>query len=137
MRNLTTALLTKFNELTYEGVHNSFWISVNGILRKERAEQKDVPPYAVYHIISDVPSFTFSSEFETVRIQFDLYSLKESSSEIEDMYTNLKSLFDWCELTISGNTHLYMRRELARLSKDPTDDCWTYSVDYMIMMEKL
>ena len=31
MRNLTTAMMTKFNELTYEGVHNSFWISVGMI----------------------------------------------------------------------------------------------------------
>jgi len=135
MRNLTTAIMLRFNDTT-AGPHNAFWISVAGKLRKERGLQTDVPPYAVFHIISDVPSWTFSSDFETVRIQFDLYSKLESSSEIEDMYTNLKALFDWCELTITGNTHLYMRRELARLTKDPQDDIWVYKIDYMIMMEK-
>jgi len=135
MSNLTTALMTHFNALS-AGVHNAFWLSIAGKLRKERGKQTDVPPYAVYHIISDVYSFTFTSDFETVRIQFDLYSKLESSSEIEDMYTNLKALFDWCELTITGNTHLYMRRELARLTKDPQDAVWTCQVDYSIMLEK-
>lgn len=135
MRNLTTSLMSHFNALS-AGVHNAFWLSVAGKLRKERGNQTDVPPYAVFHIISDVPSWTFSSDFETVRIQFDLYSKLESSSEIEDMYTNLKALFDWCELTIVGSTHLYMRRELARLTKDPQDNIWTYSVDYMVMTER-
>ena len=133
MKNLTTALMSHFNDAT-AGPHNAFWISVAGKLRKERGKQTDIPPYAVYHIISDVPTWTFNTFFETVRIQFDLYSKLESSSEIEDMYTNLKALFDWCELTITGNT--YMRRELARLTKDPTDDCWVYNVDYLVMFER-
>jgi hypothetical protein len=134
MRNLTTALMTYFNK-TEGGVHNSFWISITGKLRKEKAEQTDTLPYAVYHIISDVPSWTFSSDFEDVRIQFDLYSQLESSSQIEDMYTNLKALFDWCSLTVTGSTHLYMRRESARLTKDPEDSVWHYSVDYTTKLE--
>lgn len=135
MKNLTTALMSHFNALS-AGVHNAFWLSIAGKLRKERGLQTDVPPYAVYHIISDVPSWTFSSDFSDVRIQFDLYSKLESSSEIEDMYTNLKLLFDWCELNVVGSTHLYMRRELARLTKDPQDAVWTYNVDYTIKLEK-
>lgn len=136
MRNLTTALMTLFNK-TEGGVHNSFWVTVNGKLRKERAEQTDTLPYAVYHIISDTYEFTFTSDFEKTRIQFDLYSDKESSLEVETMYTQLKQLFDWCSLTIEGNTHLYMKRELARLTKDPEDDCWHYICDYELFMEKL
>lgn len=132
MKNLTTAMLVLFSALP----HNAFYTSVSGKLYKERAPQTATLPYAVYHIISDVPTWTFTTTFENTRIQFDLYSKEESSSEVEDMYTNLKALFDWCSLTITGNVHLYMRRELARLSKDPVDDVWGYNVDYLTMMEK-
>jgi hypothetical protein len=110
---------------------------VSGKLYKERAPQTATLPYAVYHIISNVPTWTFNTFFETTRIQFNLYApSSDSSSTIEDMYTNLKALFDWCTLVISGNTHLYRRRELARLTRDPEDDCWTYNVDYELMMER-
>jgi len=105
-------------------------------LYKERAKQNATLPYAVFRIIINVPEWGFTNYYEKVRIQFDLYSKENSSSQVEDMYTNLKSLFDWCTLIVSGNTCLYMRRELARLSSDPEDDYWHYVIDYEIMLEK-
>ena len=136
MKNLTTALMTLFNS-TEGGAHNAFYTSVSGKLYKERASQDATLPYAVYHIISNVAEYTFTTFFEKTRIQFDLYApVSDSSSVVEDMYTNLKALFDWCTLVISDNTHLYMRRELARLSRDPTDDCWMYQIDYELFMER-
>jgi len=132
MENLTAAIGTKFNALP----HNSFYTSVNGILRKEIAEPTDVPPYAVFHVISDTPEWTFTTFFEKARIQFNLYSKKNGSTEVEGLFTALKALYDWCELTIAGNVHLYMRRELARLSKDTENNVWVYNVDYEILMER-
>ena len=132
MKNLTTAMLVLFNATP----HNAFYTSVSGKLYKERAPQNAVLPYVVFHIISDVYECTFTSDFERIRIQFDLFSSENSSSQVEDMYTNLKALFDWATLTITENVHLYMRRELARLSKDPEEDVWRYIIDYEIMMEK-
>ena len=135
MKNLSIALTTKFTE-TVGGLHNSLYLLIPNKLYKERAKQTAVLPYAVYHIVSDVPEWTFNTFFEKVRIQFDLYSDQESSSQVEDMYTALKALFDWCTLAITGNVHVYMRRELARLSRDPVDDCWAYQIDYEIMTER-
>ncbi len=132
MKNLTTSIMTLFNATP----HNAFYTSVSGQLYKERAKQNATLPYAVFHIISNVPEWGFTNYYEKVRIQFDLYSKENSSSQVEDMYTNLKSLFDWCTLTVSGNTYLYMRRELARLSRDPEDDYWAYQCDYIVFMER-
>jgi len=133
MKNFTTALMTKFNSTT-GGVHNNFYNSVSGKLYKERAEQDSALPYAVYHIISSVPDWSFNSDFEDIRIQFDLFSDKNSSSEIEDMYTYLRELFDWCTFTVTNQDLVYMRRALARLVKDPVDDVWMYTVDYEIKL---
>lgn len=135
MKNLKTAIYTKFTELIV-GVHNSFYNAVSGKLYFERAPANAVLPYAVYHLISDVTTWNFSHDFEEVRIQVDLFSSSDSSSEVEDLYTALKALFDWCSLNITGSTCIYMRRENARLSRDPQDDNWTYNVDYQIMTEK-
>jgi hypothetical protein len=135
MKNLKDAIYAKF--IQDNGGHNSFYTAIGGRLYYERAKQKATLPYAVYNLISDVPDWTFTTFFERARIQFNLYSSDNSDGEVEDMYTALKDLFDWCDLTtITGNVHLYMRRELARLSRDSEDDVWDYQVDYEIMMEK-
>lgn len=137
MKNLKDAVYAKFVAVDGGGLHNSFYITIGGKLYYERAKQKATLPYAVYHIISDVPEWTFTTYFEKVRIQINLFSSSNSDGEVEDMYTALKALFDWCDLAIVGNVHLYMRRELARLSRDPEDDVWCYNVDYEIMTERI
>ena len=65
MKTLTTALMTKFTEIS-GGVHNSLYILTSGKLYKERGKQNAVMPYAVYHIISNVPEWNFCSEFECI-----------------------------------------------------------------------
>lgn len=135
MKTLSEALWNRFN-VTENAVHTTLYTATNGQFYKERAKQNALLPYVVYHIISDVPEWNFCSDFEKVRVQFDLYSENNSSTEVEDLYAKLKSLFDWQTLTIVGWDHVYMKRELARLSRDPVDDVWTYNVDYEIYMEK-
>jgi hypothetical protein len=135
IKDLTTALMTKFTA-TWGGDHNTLYNLTNGQMFKERALQEATPPYVVYHIISDVPEWNFCSDFEKVRIQFNLYSNEESSTEIENLYAALQSLFDWTTLTVTGWKHIWMKRELARLSRDPEDDDWFYTVDYEIYLEE-
>lgn len=135
MESLKKAIYTKFTA-EVGGVHNAFYTVLAGRFYFERAPQNAVLPYAVYHLISDVPDYNFTSTFETVRIQIDLFSSSQSSTEVDSFYEKLKLLFDWCSLTVAGNVHLYMKRVLARQSQDPEDDNWTYNVDYEIMLEK-
>jgi hypothetical protein len=138
MKNLTTALYTHFTRTTGSPtpVHNAFYNQISGRLYKEVAPQNSLLPYAVYHLISNVPDWNFTNYFENARIQFDLVSKNTSSVEVEDMFTNLKSLYDWCALTVTGNTFLYMRRDLARLTFDIDFSTWVYNVDYLILMER-
>jgi len=133
MKNLTNAIYSLFTATT-GGVHNAFYTDIGGRLYKNKADQDAPLPYAVYFLVSDTPEFTFTDTFEDVLIQFNLHSESSSSSNIEDMYTHLKALYDWCSLTITDNTHLFMRRESANLITDEDGD-WQYSVTYRIMME--
>lgn len=135
MKVLSKAIVAKFKETT-GGVHNSLYTLVSGQIYKERAKQKATTPYLVYHITT-VPDWNFCSEFERISVQFDIFSLDNSSEEIEDIFEALKTLFDWCSLSIVGYEHVYMKREVSRLIREPTDDEWHYVIDYEILMEKL
>jgi len=134
MKTVSEALYNKFNEAD-GGSHHPLYNLVSGKFYKERAPQTATLPYVVYHIISIVPEWNFCSDFEKLRIQIDLFSSSNDSTQVENMYTYLKELFDWRELVIDGYDHIWMRRELARLVKDPEDDNWNYTVDYEIFME--
>lgn len=95
-------------------------------------------PYVVYYLIADVPDNTFTESIEDVLIQFSLFSNDSGSTEIEDMFEHLKTLYDDCILTITGGTCLYMRRENANLTKETNttesgaESVWVYHVDYNI-----
>jgi hypothetical protein len=135
VKNLSDAIKSKFTG-------SSFSTSIGGRFYKGRAPQKPTWPYAVYFIISDVPRNTFTDRIEDVIIQFSIFSSASGSTEIEDIFTNLKSLFDFCTLAITGNTHLEMERQGASLTSgeldiaEGTGEYWQYDVDYNVLMKK-
>lgn len=135
MKALSTALFTKFTG-------SAFSTSIGGRLYKGRAPQNPTWPYAVYFIISDVPRDTFTEKLEEVLIQFSVFSQASGSTEIEDIVTNLKALYDNCSLTITGNTHIVMDRQSASLVSGEADvttgtgEYWQYDVDYEIVAQK-
>ena len=139
MLSLLTALYTKFTE-TIGGVHNDFYTIIGGRLYNTQAPETTSFPYVVYSIVSDVPSWNFFKYFfETVRVQFDLFSSTEDDAEIQDVYTKLRSLYDWGTLIIIGDTFISMHRELTRLTREsePQASYWHYTVDFEIMMEHI
>jgi hypothetical protein len=135
MKNLTTALYSKI-------AGSDFSTSIGGRLYKSRAPQGVTWPFVVYYIISDMPRDTFTERIEDVLIQFSIFSSASGTTEIEDIFTNLKTLFDYCSLTITGNTHLLMERANASLTSGELDvsegggQYYQYTVDYNIMMKK-
>ncbi len=136
MKNLSKALKAKVDELT-GGLHNAFYNSINGEFYKIVADDGATLPYVVFYIFNDVPDWNFTSDFENVTIQMSIFSDSENTIEVEDIYTNMKALFDWCTLTITDTTHVYMRRIRARLLlEDEEYKGFTYVVDYEIMTEK-
>ncbi len=132
--SLTNAIWAKFSGDT----NNDFYVAVGGRMFDTQAPETVTFPYCVYTIISDVPDWTFTTDFNDVRVQFDIFSKENSAVEIDGIYTKFLALWDWCTLTISGNTHLWMRRELTRRTREsePQASYFHYTIDYMIKTEK-
>lgn len=119
-------------------VNSAFSNAIGGRFYKARAPEGTIYPYAIYLLVSDVPDNTFTENLEDVLIQFSLFSSASSSTEVEDMFTALKALYDDCALTITGSTLIWMQRGLASLdpeehtTQDGTVEVWHYSVEYSI-----
>lgn len=115
--------------------------ALGGRIYKGRAPDGTEYPYAVYLLVSDVPDPTFTESLENVLIQWSLFSSASSSGEIEDLFTNLKTLFDDCSLTITGETLLWCQRANSTLmvedhtTPDGTVDVWHYAVDYDLKIQ--
>jgi hypothetical protein len=135
VKNLTTAIFS-----TATG--SAFLTGIGGRLYKNRADQDAAWPYAVFFVVGDTPRPTFKDTIEEVLVQFSIFSQESSSTEIEDLFTNLKALYDNVELTIVGNTFLMMNRAGASLMTVPKDtemgedEYWQYNVDYIVTMQK-
>jgi len=91
-------------------------------------------PYIVYHKISGVADYTYTEDMENVIIQFNIYDDSNSSTTINDIYTKLTALYDWCSLTVSGWNSIYMKRELDNLTKE--NGIWNYFVQYRLEIQQ-
>lgn len=83
---------------------------IGGRLFKGQAPDGAEFPYAVYFTVSDVPEYPGGKTIEQILLQFDLFSSASGSTEIEDMLTHLRALYDDVVLTISGYTSIYFIR---------------------------
>jgi len=127
MQVLFTGIYSKYNGST------ALKAAITGLYLSE-AIQTAVYPYGVYHLISDVPSWTFDSDMEGYIIQFNLYSENSSSTEVNTAFTALTNLFDDSEITVDGYTHIFMWREMSLLTRE--SDVWNYMLQYRIMNQK-
>jgi len=139
LKNLTTAIFAKMT------TSSDLYTDIGGRLYKGRAEEGAEYPYVVFMVISDMPQKTFSEDYESVLIQFSLFSIASGSTEIEDMFTHLKALYDECSLSITGSTLVWMKRQNASLMvEDHTNlalpgglqRAWHYSVEYEVLTSK-
>lgn len=134
MLNLTTAIYGKLSG-------SALADHVSTRMYKGRAPEEAAYPYIVYLTISDVPNLTFSEDFEDIVIQFSLFSSTSSSTEVENMYTDLKTLYDECTMTITGETLVWMvRQNTSLMVEDHTTragliQVWHYAVDYYMMVK--
>ncbi|MBA7553524.1 hypothetical protein ES705_46116 [subsurface metagenome] len=118
----------------YDKDTNGLKTAIDGMYFTE-APQGQTYPYGVYHLISNVPSWTFDADMENYIIQFNLYSENSSSTEVNTAFTALTTLYDWCDdLNTSGYSNIYMKRELSNLTRE--SDIWNYFVQYRIEVQK-
>ena len=98
-----------------------------------QAPQDVVFPYGVFQLISDVPDWTFTEDFEDILFQFNLFSDSSDPVEICALYELLKTAFDFLELSIANYETVSMIRENAILTRD---GYWQYNVTYRIVLQK-
>jgi hypothetical protein len=89
-------------------------------------------PYAVYHLISNVPDRYFGEDHYSARIQINLFDDDNSAGDIADAFQYCTALFDDCTLTITADTFVHMERELDFLNKDIEAGIWQYILQYHI-----
>lgn len=132
MKYLTTAIYGKLSGSTFS-------TAIGGRLFKGQAPDGVEYPYSVYTVVTDVPVRTFSEIYEDVLIQFSIFSIASGTTEIEDAYSNLKTLYDEKSLTITGSTLVWMRRSNTIFSVEdhitPTGSqrVWAYHVDFEVL----
>jgi len=127
MQVLFTGLWNKYNG------NAALKAAVSGMYLTQ-APQGTEYPYIVYHKISGVPDHTYTEDMENVIIQFNIFDNNNSSTTINDIYTKLTALYDWCSLTVTGWNSIYMKREIDNLTKD--NGVWNYFVQYRLEIQK-
>jgi len=132
MKNLTTAIFGKLPS-------SALSAHIANRMFKGRAPEGAEYPYIVYLIVSNSPILTFNTNYEDTIIQFSLFSSASGSTEVEDIYTDLKTLYDEQPMTITSETLIWMVRENATLMvedhtvKNGTVQVWHYAVDYRVI----
>lgn len=135
MKSLTTAIYGKLSG-------SSLNTDIGGRMYKGEAPQGAEFPYVVYSVVSNVPEYPGGKTLESVLVQFSLFSITSGSTEIEDMLTHLRSLYDDVVLTITGYTSIYfirgnmqmMREEIT--TPEGTVGVWHFIQEYEVMMVK-
>jgi hypothetical protein len=132
MLNLTTGIYSK-------AAGTTLMTYIGSRLYKGRAPAEVAYPYVVYSLISDVPEYTFSEEYERALVQFSLYSIASGTTEIETIFTYLTAVYDESVLTITDATCLWMRRQNALFQVEEhttvtgTAQVWVYHIDYEVL----
>ena len=103
MINLTTAIYSKL-------AGSDLYTSIGGRLYKGYGPEGATYPYVVFFVVTDIPEYPGGKTIEQYLIQFSIFSAVSESTEIEGILTNLRALYDWCTLTITGNTSIYFMR---------------------------
>jgi len=134
MNNLLQAIMTKCTG-------SALSTSVGGSIYLDEAPEGTAYPYIVFRIVAAPPRDTFTEAIEDTLIEFSLFSESPGAAEITGVYASLKALFDYCALTITGSTHIEMRRQnLTTMVDDITTPAGTsslkhWAVEYSIVYQ--
>ena len=97
------------------------------------ADDEAVMPYGTMSLISDVPDWTFTENFEECLIQFSLFSATSTCEEILEAIAALKSAYDFFDLVVVGFSTVSLERGLGNLTK--VEKKWQYIVTYRIEIQ--
>ena len=133
MTEIDEAIVKRFSEKTgTPPINNPFYLAVNGKMYNEAAPLGTELPFAMFHELSGIYEYNYTSNFENILMQFNIYAKRPTDSN--SLYGKLKALFDNCILSVSGYEHIYMIREQAY--KYPYDNYIVRAVEYRIYIQK-
>lgn len=101
----------------------------------ESAPQNAAMPYAVYFLVVGTPEYTMNTLIENDRIQFSIFSSKNSSGEAQNIFEKLIVVFDDVVLAIVGYDPVLFERIERTLMKTP-EEAWQYVVEYRLWNQK-
>jgi len=130
MNEIRTAIYTK-SQLT-----STFKTSIDGRFYWDKAPQSPTYPFVVAHEIVSDYSYTFTEQFENVRVQFNIYSKSTSVSESGTIYNNLKSLFDWSTLSVTDYRCVKIERLFSKSFWDSEKEQYIYVADFNFLLSK-
>ena len=132
MLNLTTAIYGRL-------AGSALSARIADRLYKGQAPAGATYPYAVFLVVTDTPDHDFSNDFEDVIVQFSLFSITSGTTEIENMFTDLKTLYDEVPFSVTGSTLIWMRRGTTvfqvedHITPTGTQRVWAYHVDFEVL----
>lgn len=135
MKALTTAIYNKKSGSSLDSL-------LGGRFFKGRSPGGAQYPYLVFMMVSNTPEDTFTEKIENALIQFSIFSSASGTTEIEDIYSALCTLYDDCSLSITGEQLLSMRRISSALIPEDhstpsgTQAVWHYAVDYDVLIKR-
>ena len=132
MTPLLTGIYTLFSALP----HNTFYNAIGGRLYHANAPQEATFPYCVVESVSHEYDWNFTDTFESVLIQFSIFTEERSASNIGVHWNKLATLFDDAAVSVSGYNEISMIRQQSRLLRDIENNIWQYVVEYECFLEK-
>ncbi len=130
MKVLFDAIMTKYNAST------ALKTACTGGLHRGDVPPKARFPFAVMHHLDGRPKDTFKEYIENYTIQFSVFDKNTSDDNVDAIFSALIAVFDYCALTISGYTHVIMRRVLSNSFPNEEEGIWQYNIQYEIEMQK-
>ena len=98
----------------------------NGLFHTEAAQDTDLP-FGTFTIVSNVTKYTFAGIMEDTLVQFNLFSDRSDSQEVDDIYEKLKDVYDWLVID-DGNDEYILQRQSNRLFR--AENVWQCVVEY-------
>lgn len=112
------------------------WISEMGgrTLYNTEADSEAGFPYTVVSIVGNAPSWTFEEDFETVLVQFSIFSATGTNTEVLTVFKALKAAFDKHDLVVAAHETVSLIRGNANLVR--VEKKWHLIVTYSIELQK-
>lgn len=136
MTEVDTAIESRFDATSgAPAVHNALYIAISGKMYNEEAPEGidiEKESYITFHELNAQPEYNFSSSFEVVSYQFNIFAF--TITALDSFFTKLKDLYDNCTLTVSGYTSVYMKRKQSR--RMPVENYWQRVVEYEVYLQK-